>query len=313
MKTFIRVTEIWVPSRDGRTIEFGGGLYGPLTEFRTVSENTQFALGEGLPGKAWASRHPIVLKEFRNSYFQRTDAAAAAGLTCGVALPVFAGDALKAVMVFLCGSDEAQVGAIEVWTNDPAASTEIELADGYYGSAELFDWTSRNLKFGRGYGLPGLVWQTGMPLIMNELYRPGQFLRWKEALQVGLSTGLGIPCLYDPKRTWVMTFLSALGTPIARRFETWVPANGGDTMRLGSATCDSNPRLAADYASVSIAKGEGIIGQALQSGVPATFEGSANQPSWMKQSLEAAGLEAAVALPVMERDGQSKAIVAWYF
>jgi hypothetical protein len=43
MQTFIRVTEIWLPSRDRSRLEFGDGLYGPLSEFRAVSERTGFA------------------------------------------------------------------------------------------------------------------------------------------------------------------------------------------------------------------------------------------------------------------------------
>src|SRR5712691_6703552 len=88
MKTFVRVAEIWVPTKDRTQLQFLDGLYGPLKGFRAVSEQMRFRLDEGLPGKAWAAGHPIILKEFANSYFVRTEAAKTAGLTCGVALPV---------------------------------------------------------------------------------------------------------------------------------------------------------------------------------------------------------------------------------
>ena len=107
MKTFIRVVELWVPDRTRTRLEFGGSLCSEeFSEFRALSENTLFAYDEGLPGKAWASGHPIILTEFSNSYFKRTDEAKEAGLTCGVALPVFAGEFLMAVMVLFCGDDE---------------------------------------------------------------------------------------------------------------------------------------------------------------------------------------------------------------
>src|SRR5882757_2208960 len=83
-----------------------------------VSENALFAYDEGLPGKAWASGHPVILTKFANSYFKRTNEAIEPGLTCGVALPVFAGEFLMAVMVLFCGDDEKHVGAIELWHND---------------------------------------------------------------------------------------------------------------------------------------------------------------------------------------------------
>ncbi len=97
-----------------------------------------FGYDEGLPGKAWASRHPIILNDLQNPLFRRRDAARTAELTCGVAIPVFAGDILLAVLVFLCGDDEDHVGAIELWHNDPAHSAEMGMVDGYFGIAESF-------------------------------------------------------------------------------------------------------------------------------------------------------------------------------
>ena len=91
MKTFIRVVELWVPDRTRTRLEFGGCLCSEeYSEFKAVSENALFAYDEGLPGKAWASGHPVILTEFANSYFKRTDEAIEAGLTCG---PGFAGQA----------------------------------------------------------------------------------------------------------------------------------------------------------------------------------------------------------------------------
>ncbi len=65
MKTFIRVVELWVPDRTGTRLEFGGSLCGAeFSEFRALSENALFAYDEGLPGKAWAAGHPIILTKF---------------------------------------------------------------------------------------------------------------------------------------------------------------------------------------------------------------------------------------------------------
>ena len=52
MKTFIKVTEIWVPNKQRTQLEFGSGLYGGLVEFKLASEQQQFSYNEGLPGKA---------------------------------------------------------------------------------------------------------------------------------------------------------------------------------------------------------------------------------------------------------------------
>ena len=121
MKTFIKVTEIWIPDKERTQLEFGSGLYGGLIDFKAASEQQHFAYNEGLPGKAWAAGHPIVLTKFEHSYFKRTAAAKQAGLTCGIAIPVFSGDFLLAVVVLLCGDDEDHAGAIEVWCNSPGS------------------------------------------------------------------------------------------------------------------------------------------------------------------------------------------------
>ena len=61
--------------------------------------------------------------------------------------------------MLFCGDDEAHVGAIELWHNDPDESYEMRLADGYYGTADMFEFNSRHTHFPRGYGLPGRVWK----------------------------------------------------------------------------------------------------------------------------------------------------------
>src|SRR6185369_3979773 len=245
MKTFIRVVELWVPDRTGTRLEYGGGLCGEtFSEFREISENTLFAYDEGLPGKAWAAGHPIVLSELSNSYFKRADEAREVGLTCGVALPVFAGEFLMAVLVLLCGDDAKHVGALELWHNDPEVSHEMGLVDGYYGTADMFEFNSRHTKFPRGFGLPGRVWKAGMPLIIKDLYRSKAFLRWQEATEIGINRGLGIPFPHASGETWALTLLSARDTPIARRFEIWVPNPERDALIFNAGDCDQSTQLA---------------------------------------------------------------------
>jgi GAF domain len=311
-RSFIRVVEIWHPTPDRKQLQFLDGYYGPLDEFRAASETMRFSFDEGLPGKAWASGHPIILKQFANSYFKRTEAAQAAGLTCGVAMPVMAGDDLKAVVVLFCGDDEAHVGAIELWHNDPERSFEMRRVDGYYGAAKMFEFNSKYTKFPRGFGLPGRVWKANMPLVVKDLYRSQSFLRWKEAVEIGINRGLGIPYPHASGQIWVMTFLSAFDTPIARRFEIWVPDETGSALLFHSGDCDQNTQLAADYQSVTIGKGEGTIGEVWGSGVPALRTNFTDDRSPAGRSAAAAALKAMVAMPITDERGV-KAVVVWYF
>jgi hypothetical protein len=312
MKTFIRAAEIWVPTKDGSALEYLDGLYGPLDQFRQASERMRFAFDQGLPGKAWASGHPIILKQFENSYFKRTEAAKAVGLTCGVALPVLAGDRLSAVVVFFCGDDEAHVGAIELWHNDPDVSYEMRLVDGYYGTADMFEFNSRYTRFPRGFGLPGRVWKSNMPMIVKDLYRSKAFLRWQQAMEVGINRGLGIPYPHASGHTWVMTFLSARDTPLVRRFEIWVPNEARDALIFHAGDCDQNTLLEADYASARIGQGDGTIGEVWRSGIPAVRASMAGDTSAAGRSATAAGLDTMVAVPIFDQH-RPKAIVVWYF
>ena len=312
MRSFILAAEIWVPTEDGKRLRLLDGLYGPFDEFRALSQGMQFGYDEGLPGKAWASRHPIILKEFRNSYFKRTKAAHAVGLTCGVALPVFAGEELKAVVVLFCGDDDEHVGAIELWHTDPDRSPFMRMVDGYYGSAEMFEFNSRHTSFPRGFGLPGRVWKSNMPLIVKDLFNSKSFLRWQQATEIGINCGLGIPYPDVSGEMRVMTFLSARDTPIARRFEIWVPDLKQDVLSFHSGDCDQNMPLASQYDSKSIRKGDGTIWQVWVSGVPAICTNLADDKSVAGRSASAAYLHSMLALPVMRNDSVT-AVIAWYF
>lgn len=312
MKTFIRVVELWVPDRTRMRLEFGGGLYGEgLSAFKAVSENLRFGYDEGLPGKAWASGHPVILTKFANSYFKRTDQALAAGLTCGVAVPVFAGEFLQAVMVLFCGDDEAHVGAIELWHNDADISHEMGLVDGYYGAADMFEFNSRHTRFPRGFGLPGRTWKARLPLIIKDLHDAKSFLRWEDAAKVGINLGVGVPYRTGTNQTFVLTFLSAQATPIARRFEIWIPNEARSALVFRAGDCSAQTDLAALYATTSIAKGEGSIGGAWATGMPALNEDLGHDGSIAGAEARASGLTCMMVLPVIGSTGLD-AMLVWY-
>jgi hypothetical protein len=310
MDTFVRVAEIWVPSpRDCSELELGQGLYGELEAFREVSTGTRFGFGEGLPGKAWAAGHPIILKDLANSYFKRGEAAAGAGLTCAVAVPVFTGEFLRAVLVLLGGDDREHVGAIELWTN-PDGSSELGLVDGYYGSAETFEWASRRTRFQRGMGLPGKVWEQQQPVVMEDLGRARRFLRWADAQRVGINKGLGIPCGRRGEQRWVMTFLSALGTPIAKRFEVWAPDAARRSLVFRDGICVAEADLPRIYDGVTIARGAGTLGKVWRTGAPAVSAGVDAEPQ-LRAVRRSRAFTTMLALPIVE-DCRLVSIVTWY-
>ncbi len=311
MKTFIQVTEVWVPNRTHDALEFHSGLYGPHQRFRAGSEAMVFGHDEGLPGKAWAARHPILLKDLQDGWFRRGALARDAGLTCGIALPLFAGDHLTAVLVMFCGQDAESIGAVEVWHNDESRRPELALDDGYYGELDGFEFSARHSHFPRGEGLPGIVWDSGMPVVIPDLGHNRRFLRRDEALRAGLCTGLGIPSPFRRGHSYVTTFLSALGTPIARRFEIWMPDSRLDRLMFLAGHCDRDPGLASTLDECRIEAGQGCLGRAWFSGIPALTERVADDSSPNGRAAAAMGMTALVAIPILEA-GRCKAVVGLY-
>ena len=307
-KSFIRAAEIWVPQ--GEVLVFGDALYGGLDAFAELSRGVTFAPGEGLPGQAWAARRPVLMTDLKDPAFRRVAAAAEAGLTSGIALPVFFGDTVRAVVVLFCGDDSDSVGAIEIWENDPETDAQIGLHDGYYGGAELFEMTSSMKRFGKGFGLPGAVWAAGLPLVIRDLYRSERFLRQEEARAVGLTLGLGLPSPYDLGRTWVVAFLSAFGTPIAERFEVWVPR--GEGLAYDSWLSEGHQEADEPRRPAGVAPGEGLLGRVLAEHAPAASLNAAADAPWLVAVGEG-GRHPALAIPTLAPDGAVRAVTLLRF
>jgi hypothetical protein len=316
-ETFIRVVEVWVPDAEGALLELGSAWYGTAVRFGRLSAQMCFGRGEGLPGQAWEAGRPIVLKQFEGSAFRRTQAAHADGLTCGIALPVFDGQVLKAVVLIFCGDTPGdtptQAGAIELWHNRPAESKDMLLDDGYYGAtADAFEFISRRTAFRKGTGLPGIAWDIGLPVFMADLGKGGRFLRADTAQKVGINRGFAMPCASPGDEVFVMAFLSALGTPIVRRFETWLPDAAGSRLLRREGFCEVDGALDIGRLDEGVERGAGVLGQAFASGVPAVCAQAADEPGGVGLAARAAGLAAVCALPVWQA-GRIAAVVAWYF
>ncbi|PEQ12344.1 hypothetical protein B2G71_12680 [Novosphingobium sp. PC22D] len=300
--TFIRAIEIWVPTPDRTRLSLKSGFYGELDYFERVSRGMQFAYDEGLPGKTWARGHPVVLKDLGNSYFKRGDAALSVGLSCAVAVPSFAGADLTAVTVFFCGNDAHHVGAIEVWHAAPG-EPQMTLDDGYFGRAEKFEFAARHTEFSPKVGLPGIVWDSGMPLVMEDLGRAEQFVRRDGALKVGINRGVGIPVPSRGRGAWALTFLSAVNSPIANRVEVWVPDQVEGTFRFEQGYCENGAGLHALLGANAPPLDVGPMGEARLSAVPVLVTPPA--PDAEAQSPFACLL----VLPLLGRDGTRAVLV----
>ncbi|HSI58957.1 MAG TPA: GAF domain-containing protein [Ideonella sp.] len=312
MNTLIKVTEVWRPSADGSLLEFGGGLYGDAGNFGRISRQMCFGKGEGLPGRAWDAGQPILLKQLQGSWFRRSEAAAAAGLACAMALPIFVRGQLTAVLVFLLGELQPHGGAVELWRNDPRVSTDLKLVDGAYGSGEAdFEALTRDTYLSRGAGLPGLAWQREGAVFMNDLATAPGFLRSESAVAAGLEQGLALPCGAAGHENHVLTLLSGLRTPLAGRIESWLPDADEFTLRRQWGHCELKGSLPPALMPLTDDM-PGCLVSALRSGVPCVSHRVAEQPEPVSNAARDAGLASLVALPIV-CDGEIGGVLALYF
>ena len=313
MNTFIRVAEVWVPSADGSLLELAEGLFDAAPAFGASSRALCFGRAEGLPGHAWDEGRPLLLRRFEGSYFRRTQAAQAAGLSCAVALPIFLGEELTSVVVLLCGDTEEHVGAIELWHNNPRIGTDLTLADGYFGSTgtDLEDLT-RDSWLPRGSGAPGLAWQREAAVFIDNVGTAPRFLRAQVAASVGIVRALSIPCSVRVRETWVLSLLSSSKTPIARRVESWLPNEAGTHMQRAFGYCELRGRLTADDADALPAEALGPIGQAWRTGVARAVSGDPMHGGLRDGEAKDCGLRSVLAIPVIGDSAVSE-VIALYF
>jgi hypothetical protein len=308
VKTFVRVAEVWVPSADGSLLELAGGLFDAAPAFGVHSRTLCFGRAEGLPGRAWDEGRPVMLRRLQGSTFRRADAARAAGLTCAVALPIFLGEQLTSVVALLCGDDEGDIGAIELWRNDPRLTSDLQLAEGYFGAtAPALEALSRDGSLPRGAGAPGLAWQR--EAAVDNVGNSAQFLRAQVAASAGIVRALAIPCSVRVDQTWVLSLLSSASRPIARRIESWLPNEASTHLQRAFGHCEVRGRIAADGAdALRIAP---PIDAAWRSGA-AQVAGQDVVRRLHEDDPAAAGLGGLLAIPVVS-DGQISEVVVLYF
>jgi hypothetical protein len=305
VNTFIRVAEVWMPSADGSLLELAGGVFGQAPAFGAISRSMCFGRAEGLPGCAWDAGRPLMLPRLEGSYFRRAQAARAAGLRCAVALPIFKDDALTSVVVLLCGDDEADIGAIELWHNDPRLSTDLQLAEGYFGAtAPELEALTRDGSLARGAGAPGLAWQREAAVFIDDVSTSPHFLRAQVAAHAGIVRALALPCSVRVDQTWVLSLLSSAGRPIARRIESWLPDETGSSLRRAYGHCEAQGRLGADNATAS----PQAVRDAWRSGAAQAAAGT----QWRHTELASGGFDGVLAIPVFS-DGAVTEIVVLYF
>lgn len=305
MTVFIQVIEVWKPSRRGSHLELEAGIYGGLEDFRWESERTSFGFGEGLPGKAWATRRPIIVNKLQAPEFQRALNARRSNLQTAIALPVFIGDFLGGVVTLICGSGFAG-GALEIWSKQ--SNDLLQLEDGYYGSLSSLEENSKHLRFASGQGLPGLAMERAEPVLISPLDAAQGFARTQALGEVEVTTGVALPMVArDQQVDSVAVLLSARHTPIARSFELWRPDRDNKSLQVVNAY-ECTPDFQEAIRKLSVRPAEGVLGQAWVTGCPMICEDLSRESSRYAHWACTEGLSSACAIP-FSVGGQLRAIV----
>ena len=198
--------EIWKPNPEGTALQLFGGEYGHNDDFRRLSALMAFPRGVGLPGIVWQQGAPHILRDLGcTGPFIRALAAKTLGFDQGLGIPIFRGGALDSVVVFISALGIPLSGAFEVWTPDPTGK-RLECSAAAYHKLEAFEQLSRKTTVGPGEGLPGRVWSSGVPIVLEQL-PPTDPLRAPAAYQAGLRMGIGIPILRGATTTAVVVLL----------------------------------------------------------------------------------------------------------
>jgi hypothetical protein len=273
MAYFIRAAEVWILDNSGRNLVLGSAHYGELHEdvskvFHEASKSMRFAIDEGLPGKTWAERRPLIWTDLSVSHFKRKELIADAGLVCGLSIPIYAGEFLLGVVILFCGGVDEITGVMEIWRNRDFYDSELHLQDGYYGALEKFEYISRHLTLMRGRGLPGLAWSLASPLIMLNLAESNSFVRSRIAAEHKLTAGLAIPFLNTDRDVQVVTFLSTDTTPAAARLEIWRADSSHRYLLFGEGYCAKGTDLKALHRGKAYDRGESTMGFVWLNGRP---------------------------------------------
>ena len=123
-------------------------------------------------------------------------------------------------------------GVFEIWT--PVGEyDELGLSQGYFGELARFKNVSTFVRFEKGSGLPGQVWDRGQSVIHSDLSNHPGFLRAAGASADSLGTAIGIPVAGSDFVASIL-LISSDATPIAKGFEVWKATEEGFTLDSAS-------------------------------------------------------------------------------
>lgn len=295
----LRAVEIWSPDGTGQYLERSSAYYSDATSFESVSDRTQFSPGTGLPGLVWEAGVPVIFNDLAATDFVRHEAAAEDQLTAGIGVPVFDGDRFVAVLLFLCHTTEISATAFESWVLEETRN-ELMPGTGFYSNLDRFRRMTQYLRFPYGAGLPGDVWQTRMPRLLDRLADSTDFLRASGADAEGLDFGLAVPVIRNAEDIRsVVLLLSSNRSPVSQVLQIWTPNEDNSAFDLTSTVAPGNEAMSSLCHQVSCSPNEGLVGQVWQQRRPLVQTGFDSEPETLAHPANECGLLWSAGWPVI--------------
>lgn len=191
--------EFWAPSALG-TLSPVQSLYLNSEEFASKSVGSSFAVLEGLPSQVFDYKAAVLLDALSaEEGFVRVEAAAQAGLSAALGLPILDGD--KVTGSLLLFTADPLFGVQEHWR---VRRGGLQLVAGVYADETLKPEGS--LKAGED--LVGQAFTQKRPILLTSLAPGSGFGRARAATAAGLKTALALPILLNGKVTDVVMVLA---------------------------------------------------------------------------------------------------------
>ena len=192
--------EFWAASALG-TLSPVQSLYLNLEDFASKSAGSSFAVLEGLPSQVFDYKATVLLDTLSaEAGFVRVEAAAQAGLSAALGLPILDGDKVTGSLL-LFAAESPLFGVQEHWRVQRGG---LQLVAGVYID-EAFR-PAGGLKAGED--LVGQAFTQKRPILLTSLAPGSGFGRAQAATAAGLKTALALPIVRNGKVTDVVMVLA---------------------------------------------------------------------------------------------------------
>jgi hypothetical protein len=212
-------------------------------------------------------------------------------------------------------SESAEVGVrsflqvAELWTPD-ANGKRLALRSGSYGPHLDFRSASTPMVFAEGAGLPGRVWQSGLPAVLNHFRGGSGFLRAEIAARAGFVAGVGF--LVGPaSRREVCVLLCGGAETSSNVLEIWgkEASTTGLTLQSGYyGALDAFRRLSS---AMRFEPGDGLPGLTLHQKKPLLLDHLPTEDVFLRSAAaETYGIQTGLGIPLYNAPMSASVFVA---